>query len=174
MNKAFHNLFRVIELAASVAIVIVAITLVATIYKQGGIGRKPQAANSSSLRSGDVLRVSDLDLTTTGQPTLVLALSTQCRFCTESVPFYRRLLARARELNINVIVLMPQPETDARTYLKEHALDVSRLHRLDTSTNISGVPTVIALNSSGVIKHIWVGKLGTTQEDAVLSGLELG
>ncbi len=52
------------------------------------------------------------------QPTLILFVNSECRFCTESMPFYRRLLADRRpggsDLSV-VAVARPEPVNDFET-----------------------------------------------------------
>jgi hypothetical protein len=52
--------------------------------------------------------------------TLVLALKKDCRYCTESAQFYRKLVRElANEGNTQVIALFPEKETGGDAYLSE-------------------------------------------------------
>lgn len=102
--------------------------------------------------------------------TMIVALNEQCRFCTESAPFYKRLLAKANgNKNFQVVAVLPQDPVDARRYLDSLGVvfdDVkfSELRKI----GVSATPTLLLLDDRGAITASWVGALTVDQENEVL------
>src|SRR5713226_621241 len=115
-----HSLFKKIELVANVAIIAVAIVLGAVVIRSFFFSRsqgQPQAP-IQAIQPGTHLSLPGVDWKANGR-TLVLALSTQCHFCTESAPFYQRLAQeRSKVSNVRLVAVFPQPVAEAQGYLK--------------------------------------------------------
>ena len=103
---------------------------------------------------------------------LILFLNRECKYCTESAAFYKRLVSEGVS-RVNVIVLFPHDARSGREYLSQLGLSVSDVRgdirppwrRLRT-------PSLILCDSKGIIKHVWIGKLSVSEEQDVL--LRLG
>lgn len=76
-----------LEIAANAAIVLVAIVVVITIYK----GHSLTAAQRHRPPEIAIGATAPVQGWSAKQNMLVFALSTQCHFCKESAPFYKRL-----------------------------------------------------------------------------------
>lgn len=163
------RVFRCVEFAANLSIVIVGLALVAVLWDKWSGGPQQE---QTALKVGDSIRLPSGAWQK--RPTLVLALSSECRFCAESMPFYRRLTARAGEANLDIVVLMPQEASVARDYLATHGLDGSTIRsvaRLDHSTGVPAVPAIVAVGANGLVRDLWLGRLGSEQEQEVLGRL---
>jgi hypothetical protein len=105
--------------------------------------------------------------------TLILVLDVRCRYCTSSIPFYRTLAQVAnREPRVQVVAVFSSSLAESGEYLTQHELAVSRLQKSLESLGVLGTPTLIMVGRSGMIEHIWVGKLSPTQEREVLANLQ--
>jgi hypothetical protein len=104
--------------------------------------------------------------------TLVLALSTQCHFCTESAPFFQRV-AKAAGGRVKLLAVLPQPTVDAQNYLREVGVHVDDVRQapLD-SIGVAGTPTLLFVNNSGTVTDVWTGKLSADKQAEVLRALE--
>jgi len=106
--------------------------------------------------------------------TLVLAISTQCHFCTESAPFFRRVKEEAGK-NPKMVALLPQSVTEAERYLSGQGVKVDQIVQVQPGTlGIRGTPTLMLVNHKGVITKLWTGKIPDSEQDAVLSILKKG
>src|SRR5262245_46513510 len=107
---------RHIEVAANIAIVLVSCLLIFVLLKTFA---SKGSQNSASLKIGqrlDAIAGSDA----TKAKTLILALSTNCRFGTDSAPFYRKLTMHlAGKPSVGIVAIFPQSKTDAGEYLKQ-------------------------------------------------------
>lgn len=66
-----------------------------------------------------------------GRNTIVLVLQQDCRFCFESVRFYQRLVSRATQAQVRVVVLMPDDPGAARRYISEAGVEVREVFKLN-------------------------------------------
>jgi len=101
---------------------------------------------------------------------IVLAIDSRCRYCTESAPFYRRLTNAASSKRVNTIAVLPQAESVASQYLSEKALRFDTIVSLPLETiGVRNTPSVILVDSNGNVMAAWVGKLSEAQESDVMS-----
>ena len=164
-----------IEFAANIAIIVVAILLGVALVRNY-LFRSPaqtQIPAVAGIETGTKFSLSGVDWNASKQ-TLVMALSTKCHFCTESAPFYQRLAQeRARNLNLRLIAVFPQKSQESLEYLKGLAINVDDVRQSElASLGVSGTPTLILLNSQGVVEETWRGKLNGDREGDVLRRLQ--
>lgn len=102
--------------------------------------------------------------------TLLLILHSQCKFCTESMPFYRQLMNdRGASPGVRFTVLMLDPLPKGKAYVSANGLSADSVIRfpIDKTNRISGTPTLLALDASGIVIGVWIGKLSRDQEEQV-------
>jgi hypothetical protein len=105
--------------------------------------------------------------------TLLLVLQKGCHFCSESAPFYQRLIREtAGRGNIHLIAVLPQTSDESKKYLDDLGLAIGDIRQsgLD-SIGVHGTPTLILANAQGVVMNSWVGKLSADNEAEVLRRL---
>ncbi len=171
MVNLMNLLFRRIELAANVAIILVAALLGAVLIKSYLINRPERRADTSQYASqaADQKRLSlaDVDWNKNGQ-TLVIAVSSTCHFCTESGSFYQEL-AKVHD-GTQLLAVLPQPIDEGKRYLASLGVSVDDIRQASlASIAVRGTPTLMMVNSNGVIVNTWEGKLETVQEREVLN-----
>lgn len=102
---------------------------------------------------------------------ILLQLSATCRFCNESMPFYRKLMAARQAAGTKVPVIVAS--ADAVPVIQKHLADEqvtvdqvlhSRLGDFSTVT-----PTVYIVDSKGMVRRVFVGKLDSNGEKQLLS-----
>lgn len=105
---------------------------------------------------------------------LLLMLSTNCRFCTESMPFYARLaeLPAVREKRVRLSVISLQPPTLMQEYLSAHGLGVSAVFTVpEAGIAVPGTPTLVLAGADGVVVDSWYGALPPDAEDRVVTAV---
>ena len=168
--EMFMKIAKKIEVAANIALIVVCLLLGVILLKnhllpkttetvQAGVGPS-RTPNVSSLNVD--WKQSEL--------TLVLALSTECHFCTESSPFYRQL---TKERNsVRIVAVLPQEISESKKYLDDLGIKVDEVRQTSLpAIGVEGTPTLILVDMGGVVKNTWHGKLSRTQESLVLSRL---
>jgi hypothetical protein len=104
--------------------------------------------------------------------TLVVAISSTCHYCLESAPFYSSITRTNHAAPI--VVVMPQEQREAKTFLLEHAIAPSSTVSLPLNKiQVEGTPTLLLVSSSGTVIRSWVGELSKRQQQQVLESLDL-
>lgn len=100
---------------------------------------------------------------------LVLVASPACPFCLQSEPFYRRLADACSRQGVALYVVVPD-RGKAKDFLRRSGLNGAEI-REDRSLGIRvlGTPTLIAVDSAGVVKRLWAGYAAPTVQDQVLN-----
>lgn len=164
------RLSKRIEIAANIAIIAVAVLLGLVIFKNYLVAKPQEKADSveyGSQAKNTKISIADVDWHKNGQ-TLVLAVSSACHFCTESGPFYQQL-AKARG-RTQLLAVLPQPVEEGKRYLETLGVAIDEIkQRSLNSINVRGTPTLLLVNSEGIVTNTWVGKLQAEQEAEVLS-----
>jgi hypothetical protein len=164
------RLSKRIEIGANIAIIAVAILLGIVIFKNYLVA-KPQE-KTDSVEYGSVAKkikisLPDVDWSKNGQ-TLVLAVSSACHFCTESAPFYQQL--SKFHSGTRLVAVLPQPVQEGKQYLERLGVAVDEIKQVSlNSIDVRGTPTLMLVNSDGVVTKTWVGKLQPKEEAEVLS-----
>jgi len=176
-----------LDIAANVATVGVAVLVSAALIKvylvpssQAGLRSRTISAPQGAQPPAEVAvganlsgRIPGVDWKKNGR-TLVLAISTQCHFCKDSAPFYRKLQEQVGR-NLKTVAVLPQPVAEAEQYLKSEGVRVGEVKQLSMGDiGVQGTPTLFLVDSAGVVTKVWVGKLGPEQEQWALDELRKG
>ena len=100
-----------------------------------------------------------------------MVLSTTCHFCTESAPFYQRLVQeKAKHGDVRLVAVLPQSISDAQQYLSEHGILVDQIAQaVPDAVHVRGTPTLIMVDHTGSVVQSWIGKLPAEKEAEVLN-----
>lgn len=162
------------ELLANIAIIVVALLLGGVLVKRYLLPSNEAAAVRQDPRipAGTKASLTGVDWAKNGQ-TLLLVLSRDCRYCTESAPFYQRLTREtAGRADVHLIALFPQEVAEGKKYLEGLGVAVEEIRQASpSSTGAGGTPTLILVDGNGVVKNSWVGKLAAPEESEVLKQL---
>lgn len=107
--------------------------------------------------------------------TLVIAVHASCRYCQASLPFYRRLveLEATSRLRAHVLAVMPDDKDAGTALLRSGGLTVDSLFgRPLGSIRVSATPTLLLLDSHGLILHAWIGRLTPQRENEVIANVQ--
>lgn len=162
---------RLFDLCLNLLSLAAAFFIVATIANRYFFSPPPEPALAEEPRPGAKLALPSVDWASNPK-TLVLGLSTKCRYCSESAGFYHKLLRAASFNSVRTIAVFPQPVSEARVFLQEHNLtpdDVRQAKMRDVG--MVGTPTVLLVDSSGRVQSSWVGELSPEREGEVFKEL---
>lgn len=155
---------RVVEIAANIAIVLVAIIIVGNFLWPRIRSRQKILAPPV----GSAVSLPEVDWQSSGM-TLVMVLQKGCRFCEESAPFYHRLHDRRSGSQPRMVAVIPGEKAENVRYLSEHGVladDVVSISLEDIKVDVT--PTLLLVDQSGHVKSTWVGKLDETREKEVI------
>jgi thioredoxin-related protein len=168
------NLTKKIEFVANIAIIVVAVLVCVVLVKNYLLAdRSKTDPRDMRVAAGTKLSLADVDWAKNGQ-TLLLVLQKGCRYCSESAPFYQRLVREtAGRENLRLIAVLPQETDEGKKYLSDLGLAIDEVRQAELdSVGVKGTPTLILINNAGVVVDSWVGKLPPEQESKVLERLQ--
>jgi len=135
--------------------------------------RTPGNPPPISLKVGDQLPSLSAYDWKTHDRTLVLALKQGCRFCDESIPFYRKLaeLEKSNQIDAHLIAIFPDDPGAVRQLVDTHQLAVQAFPGIELSQmKVEGTPTLILVDRQGRVSKVWIGQLEAAgQADVVTS-----
>jgi thioredoxin-related protein len=172
-----------LEIVANIAIIVLAVLLGGVIIKRYFFTSAPaesvapsqaQAGAPSTIKAGTNVQLANYNWNESDN-TLVMVLSTTCHFCTESGPFYKRMLeARADKKKLRFVAVFPQTEEEGREYLKKLGVVADEIRTAPPmSLGARGTPTLILTDSKGTAVNTWIGKLPAAKEDELLKAVHL-
>jgi hypothetical protein len=167
-----NNASRKIELLAHIIIITTSLLLSIAIVKTYLLPSAPRPAALHALSPGTKLSLSRIDWSGAHQ-TILVVLAKGCNYCSESAPFYQRLALKASSnKSVRLIAVLLQEPEEARQYLDSLHVPIGDVVQAELgSIRVEGTPTLILVDSTGVVKETWVGKLPTEAESEVLSKL---
>jgi rhodanese-related sulfurtransferase len=160
------------EWIINIALALVAIMFIGVMVQKFFLSSKPK--DVKPLQTGMKLNLPGIEWARDGQ-TLVMALSTNCHFCTESAPLYRRL---ANELGskseTRVVAVLPQKTDEGRQYLKKLEVPVGDVMQADLeSLGFMATPTLMIVKNDGTIADMWVGTLKVSDQFTLFNRLNI-
>lgn len=121
---------------------------------------------------GTRLRISGVDFGDS-ERTILLAVSKNCRYCTESAPFYKRLDAAIKDRSIRTIALFPENDTEPESYVAELGI-TAKAHNVSLTTlGITKIPALVITDNTGSVLEMWNGKLPPRVQSVVFERLNL-
>jgi hypothetical protein len=168
-----------IEVVSNIIVTVVALLLGAVLIKKyllpapQGPGNNNQSAATAPSVIGKKISLPDINWSER-EGTMILAVQSKCHFCTDSAPFYKRLVDKQRsQSKLQLIAISPEPLPATRAYFDSLGVSVEKVSQADfRSIGVMGTPTILRVNSSGVITNVWVGQLNSKQETEVLETLQ--
>lgn len=168
MNK----LAKRIELVANVCIIVVALVISGALVKRFLLTPSTES-DVPGVAAGTKVTLSDVDWARNGK-TLLLVLSNNCKFCSTSAPFYQRLIAGVKsQQGVKVIAVLPQSVEQSREYLKSLNVLIGDVKQASPSSlGTRATPTLILVDSAGLVTDSWVGQLSADREVEVVARLQ--
>ncbi|MBS1793693.1 MAG: redoxin family protein [Acidobacteria bacterium] len=160
-----------IELITNIVIILVAILFAYFLIQKFLLPASVQPAPIREIAKGTKIDLPEVDWQA-NRKTLLLVLQKGCRFCTESMPFYKTLIPKASEKGVKVIAVLPNSPEESGRYLKENELPIENVRSASlNAVNAQGTPTLMLVNEKGEVSDSWVGKLLPEKEQDVIDRL---
>ena len=166
---------RKLEAAANASIILLAAVASMVLVKNSFLKPAPVAAKPASRISESVppagTRISLPGVNWgASERNLIVALSTNCHFCSESSPFYQRLASEAQQSHaFRLIGVLPQESSEGSKYLEGMGVKMDQVVQSPLeSIRTRGTPTLILVDNNGVVRQTWVGRLTPDKESDVI------
>jgi thiol-disulfide isomerase/thioredoxin len=107
---------------------------------------------------------------------VLLQISSTCHFCNESMPFYKQLMEarQAQAAKVPVIVASRDAVDVMRKHLEDSQVIVDKVLHSRLYSFGTGTPTVYIVDSQGLVRRAYIGKLDSSGEKELLSIVERG
>jgi len=103
------------------------------------------------------------------QRTLLLMVSNTCKYCTESMPFYKKLTALRREGIWRFIAVATENVETTTEYLAASGIRADQVVSVPLGTvGARGTPTIVVVDKTGHVLALWAGLLIGEKEEAVV------
>ena len=109
-----------LDRVANIAIVVAVVVFLVLVGRNEIFRHTPANPRPAEAMVGKIIRVPGMPFPG-GQDSLVLGLSATCHFCKDGLPFYRQLASQVQG-RINVIAVLPQPQSEAEAFVRESGL----------------------------------------------------
>ncbi|MEK6304300.1 MAG: rhodanese-like domain-containing protein [Acidobacteriota bacterium] len=161
-----------VELAANITIVAALLLYGASLLKHKIFPGQDADHIKELKKNGERITVPGVEWSNYSK-TLLLAIAPGCDFCESSAPFYRALSKEvAQNKRLRLIALLPASAANDESFLDRLSISEDRVRSVSfNSLGIEGTPTLVLVDSSGVMTKSWVGKLTREQEADVLDSL---
>jgi hypothetical protein len=166
---------RIAEIAANLATVVAAVLVSIVLLKVFIFPRPVTRGTREDVEQTQKVNLKSVlpgvDWNKNGR-TLVMAISTQCHFCTESLPLFQRITNDSGP-HIKTLALLPQIKADAEEYLRKGGVRVDDIRQVTLSSiGVEGTPTLLLVDAAGKVTNVWYGKLSSDQENDLLAELK--
>lgn len=162
---------KYLDRVANIAIILAVAVFLGLVIRSEMAHPTKRIEASPHLLLGKVITLPGVRLSQQRQ-SIVIALSTQCHFCQESLPFYKHL-AQTAEGKLDVIAVLPQPLPAAESFVEQASIRTTHVLSANLgSLGIFATPTVLIVNGKGEIKNAWVGLLDDKSQQQVLSHIQ--
>ena len=157
---------RLLETCTNVAIVVACAAVTSTVIARWQIapGAEPQPFRPGSTAES----LSGVDYRRAGT-SLVLYVKSTCRFCTESMPFYKQLRSRAIEKGVPLIVVSPEATEITADYLAGHGVAASQI--VSHLNEVVGTPTLVLVDQKGLVRASWLGLQDLEGQSQILKAI---
>jgi thiol-disulfide isomerase/thioredoxin len=166
-----------LDKVANIALIIACALLIGTLARNYYLSRKTDPNLELGLEKGEQVKFPG-DAPADGQSaqaTLVLALSTHCGFCQDSLPFYQKLAAfkNSSPARVRLATVMSEPKEEIEAYLKKQGIAADAVFSIPVSQiGVKGTPTLLLLDGQNKLIESWVGKLNSQEESEVIAHLQ--
>src|SRR5262245_14577243 len=166
-----------LDKAANIALILASLLLIGTLARNYYLSRIPDPSVKLGIEKGEPVKLTG-DASANGQSaqaTLVLALSTNCGFCQQSVPFYQKLAVfkNSSPARVQLATVMSEPKEEIEAYLKQNGIAADAVFSMPVAQiGVKGTPTLLLLDGQNKLVESWVGKLNSQEESEVIAHLQ--
>jgi hypothetical protein len=173
-----------IELCANVGITLATLLISYTLIRGNLFRPAPTAeerpattrrapSQGDTLSPGTKITFPDVDFASS-ERTLLFVLSSSCKFCKQSAPFYQRIIQETQSIkNLHLVAVLPQDKKESEKYLSDLGVAIEEVKQSEPeSVGAKGFPTLILVDNKGAIKKAWRGKLPAEKEAEVINQLK--
>ncbi len=144
----------------------------APVVRTGSVARTAPAP-PPTYTVGEKLTLAGVDFEAAEQ-TLLLVVRKGCRFCDESMPFYKQLGDDASiAKRTRLVIAAPDEEQVSREELAKQAVRVDQVVKVSAGQlKVRGTPTAILVDRSGAVRQVFIGRLDEAKQQELVGALK--
>ncbi|HEX7288494.1 MAG TPA: hypothetical protein VF532_20085 [Candidatus Angelobacter sp.] len=174
------------EKTATVALAVSFLLLAASATRSYLVSRRPAPSTLPLIKIGETVKLPE-SLTGAGRPTLVMVLSSGCRYCVDDLPFYKELSTlratsfRAASADggapsgggtLRLVAVLPENTDTAETFLRSAGVTVDQVFNMGPrELGVQILPTLLLVDEHGKLQKYWVGELDQQRQREVVQAL---
>lgn len=163
--------YSILETATNIAVLLVAFAVLSALCWGYFLHRRPISLKSGLQKGHKLQDISRVDFSNSSK-TLLIAMSTKCSFCTESISFYNQLAKLQQKTNqsTRIVAIFPEERITVDYYAQQNKIDAGIITIADAdlkSVNVDSTPTIILIDSNRTILDFWIGKLSESLQQEV-------
>jgi hypothetical protein len=162
-----------LEVATNAAVLLVALLVLGN-FAWVHLAEKPAPGIKAGLRKGDAFPTLPGVAYDKSSQTLVLAMSSKCEHCNESLPFFKQLVETNVENNdgTRIVAVFTEKPEEVWRYISEQQLRLNTIPGIDfKALNLPGTPSAILISSEGRVLNFWIGKPSKDAEKEMLDSI---
>jgi hypothetical protein len=106
---------------------------------------------------------------------LLIYINESCRFCRDSMPFYRKIINERNRLNSGLVLVVAARDEEAniREYIATHGVQADAVVRIPIESDFRQgvVPSVLLLDGERQVRGSWTGVPDATEEMEILDAI---
>lgn len=153
--------YRYLNFALNILVVIVGATLIGLLAYRAFVQPSLGSIEAELLRAGDDFKgLQEVDFKKSPN-TILLVSDIKCRYSTQALPFYKKLIAKNKENQaVRVIGVFDNKKEEVERYLREHKVDVEFIPNVNlVKLKVDATPTVIWVDENRKIVGSYQGLL---------------
>jgi len=161
---------RLLETLTNVALLIACVAVTGLAITRYVSTSNADVASSAAFRhsEGEVVRPPEPVTFASHERTALLFLSSQCRFCTESMPFYAELSKVRRSGQLQLVAAGYEEQRSLAEYVAAHGVAVDHAVSIEPGHfKFPGTPSIVLVDSSGRVLGQWNGALRGREEEVL-------
>lgn len=162
-----------LEVITNIAVLLVALLLLGN-FAWVHLAKQPVPRVEGGLRKGDAFSLlPGVDYGKSSR-TLVIALSSNCERCNESLPFFKQLLQTSvgRSDAARVVAIFPETREEVWRYIYEQQLTVNAIPGINyRALNLPGTPSAVLISNEGRVLNFWIGKPSKDSEKEIMDSV---
>ena len=172
-RKRLSKMKAHLEVITNIAVLLVALVVLGN-FAWIHLAKQPVPRVEGGLRKGDAFSLlPGVDYSKSAQ-TLIIALSSRCEHCNESVPFFRQVLQATLEGGdkTRIVDVFPETADEVSRYVLEQQLGVKAIPGINfKALNLPGTPSVVLVSNEGKVLDFWIGKPSKDAEKEILDSV---
>jgi hypothetical protein len=116
-------------------------------------------------KAGDPIHIDGVDFSR-ATSTMLMVIRKGCHFCEGSMPFYKALTAHHQVASrLRIVAVAPDDPEVSRATLTAAGVTVDQVAQVEIrGLRVSGTPTVLMVDSGGIVRKVWVGQLDAVRQ----------